>query len=205
MRILIADDHAIVRQGLRDLLQRRPGWEVCGEAANGKEALDLALRLGPDLVILDLAMPLLNGLETARRIRSARPAIAVLLYTVHDSEQLAADALEAGTRGYILKSQPASDLVAAIEAASDPASSSVSRPRAGQPNGGRRSSRALTSRQREIVQLVAEGKSNKEMAEMLGISVRTVETHRTHILRQLGLRSVVQVVRFAVRNHIVDA
>jgi len=210
MRILIADDHDVVRQGLRDLLQTHKGWEVCGEAANGIEALELARQLQPDLAILDLTMPLLNGLEATRRLRVAVPAMEVLLFTVHESEQLASEALEAGALGYVLKSQPATELIAAIEVASRNASSTVPRSGASGPqvrrgNSGSKSSQGLTARQREVVQLVAEGKSNKEMAQLLGISVRTIETHRAHIMRQLGMRSVVQVVRYAVRNHIVEA
>jgi DNA-binding NarL/FixJ family response regulator len=210
MRILIADDHDVVRQGLRDLLQTHKGWEVCGEASNGMEALELARQLQPDLAILDLTMPLLNGLEATRRLRTALPAMEVLLFTVHESEQLASEALEAGALGYLLKSQPASELIAAIEVASRNVPSTVPRfgghgPQVRRGSSGSKSGHGLTARQREIVQLVAEGKSNKEMAQMLGISVRTIETHRAHIMRQLGMRSVVQVVRYAVRNHIVEA
>ncbi len=209
MRILIADDHDVVRQGLCDFLRAHNGWEVCGEASNGMEAVDLANRLKPDLAILDVAMPLLNGLEATRRLRSTLPTTEVLLYSVHDSELLAAEALEAGARGYVLKSQTATELIAAIETASR--NDRFTAPRGPSAMQSRRSStagrsrQALTARQREIVQLVSEGKSNKEMAQILGISVRTIETHRAHIMRQLGLRSVVQVVRYAVRNHIVDA
>jgi len=209
MRILIADDHDVVRQGLRDLLQTQKGWEVCGEASNGIEALELARQLQPDLAILDLAMPLLNGLEATRRLRTALPAMEVLIFTVHESEQLASEALEAGALGYLLKSQPASELIAAVQVASRNVSSTLRRlggsaPQVRRGRGGSKSGHALTARQREVVQLVAEGKSNKEMAQVLGISVRTIETHRAHIMRQLGMHSVVQIVRYAFRNHIVE-
>ena len=209
MRILIADDHDVVRQGLRALLQTHEGWQVCGEASNGMEALELARRLQPDLAVLDLAMPLLNGLEATRRLRTALPAMEVLLFTVHESEQLALEALEAGAFGYLLKSRPASELIAAIEVAFTNASSTLRRfgesgPQVRRGGSGSKSGHPLTARQREVVQLVAEGKSNKEMAQMLGISVRTIETHRAHIMRQLGMHSVVQVVRYALRNHIVE-
>jgi DNA-binding NarL/FixJ family response regulator len=207
MRILIADDHEVVLHGLRDLLRTHADWEVCGEARSGIEAVGLARELGPNLAILDFSMPLLNGLEATRQIRTALPAVDVLLFSVHDSEQLAAEALEAGARGWVLKSRAATELIAAVEAAA------AARSPAPLPNGpaagrsGRRQAAggALTSRQRQIVQLVAEGKSNEQTAEVLGISARTVETHRAHIMQRLGLSSVVQLVRYAIRNRIVEA
>ncbi len=210
MRILIADDHDVVRLGLRDLLRGRAGWEVCGEAGNGIEAVELARQLGPDLAILDLAMPLLDGLEATRRIRRALPGTEVLLFTVHASEQLAADALKAGACGYLLKSQSASELVSAIESASRHSRCPASGPPCvGAPalraNDAGKTGQALTAREREIVHLIAEGRSNKETAELLGISVKTVETHRGHLMHKLGFRSVVQLVHYAVRNHMVDA
>jgi len=211
MRILIADDYGVVRLGLRDLLRGRAGWEVCGEAGNGIEAVELARQLRPDLAILDVAMPLLNGLEATRRIRRELPETEVLLFTVYASEQLAVEALEAGARRYLLKSQSASELVSAIESASwhargparvPPRFGADSAPRA---NSARKTGQALTARECEIVHLIAEGKSNKEMAELLGISVKTIETHRAHLMQKLGFSSVVQLVHYAVRNHMVDA
>jgi DNA-binding NarL/FixJ family response regulator len=207
MRILIADDHDVVRLGLRELLDGRGGCEVCGEAADGFQAVELARQLGPDLAILDLAMPRLDGLEATRRIRRALPRTEVLLFTVHASEQLAVEAREAGARSYLLKSHPASELLSAIESASRRAPGPAEgQPRAALPySGAGTTGQALTAREREIVHLVAEGKTNKEMAGLLGISVKTVETHRTHLMRKLGFGSVVQLVHYAVRNHMVDA
>lgn len=204
MRILIADDHEIVLRGLRDLLRTRAGWEVCGEARSGREAVDLARQLSPNLAILDFSMPLLNGLEATRQIRAALPAVDVLLFSVHDSEHLASEALEAGARGWVLKSRAATELIAAVEST---ARSPAPRPDTPARASGRRhaSGKVLTSRQRQIVQMVAEGKSNVQTAEALGISARTVETHRAHVMQRLGLCSVVQLVRYAIRNCIVDA
>jgi len=183
---------------------------VCGEAGNGIEAVELARQLGPDLAILDLAMPLLNGLEATRRIRRDLPETEVLLFTVHASEQLAVEALEAGAQGYLLKCHSASELVSAIESASRHARGTArGPPRFGgsalRANSAGKTSQALTAREREIVHLIAEGKSNKEMAELLGISVKTIETHRAHLMEKLGFSSVVQLVHYAVRNHMVDA
>jgi DNA-binding NarL/FixJ family response regulator len=203
MRILIADDHDVLRFGLRELLQARTGWEVCGEAANGMEAVELARQLGPDLAILDLAMPRFDGLEATRRIRRELPDTEVLLFTVHASEHLALEARQAGASGYVLKSHPAGELLSAIESASRPLGGPG--PGSLRANGARTAGHALTSREREIVHLIADGKSNKEMAALLAISVKTVETHRTHLMRKLGFSSVVQLVRYAVRNHMVDA
>jgi DNA-binding NarL/FixJ family response regulator len=207
MRILIADDHDVVREGLRELLNGRPGWEVCAEARNGLEAVDMARRVQPDVAILDLAMPMLDGLEATRRIRQAMPGTAVLLFTVHSSEELAAQAFEAGASCYLLKSHSAEELLSAVEAATQRLPSSVPRPATtlGQhtpfvPH----TVQTLTSREREIVQLVSEGKSNKEMGAMLGISVKTVETHRAHLMHKLGSASVAELVHYAVRNGMID-
>jgi DNA-binding NarL/FixJ family response regulator len=200
MRILIADDHDVVREGLRDLLGARRGWEVCGESKNGIDAVEQARKLAPDLAILDLSMPRLDGLEAARRIRQMLPSTDVLLFTVHASEELAAQAMEAGARGYVPKSSSAEELLNAVESASrhaQPASQKTP-PRPGSP------AQTLTGREREIVQLVSEGKSNKEMGELLGISVKTVETHRSHLMHKLGSASVAQLVHYAVRNRMID-
>jgi DNA-binding NarL/FixJ family response regulator len=208
MRILVADDHEVVRHGLRDLLEDHEGWEVCAEASNGIEAVDLARRIEPEIAVLDVAMPMLDGLEAARRIRLAAPATKVVLYTLHDTEDIAARAREAGARGCVAKSSSASELLSAIELACGPArvpSGWASGAPAGAQHGGAGGRGALTARQRQILQLIADGKGNKEMANVLGISVRTVETHRTNVMRRLRVRSTVQLVRYAVRNHIVDA
>jgi DNA-binding NarL/FixJ family response regulator len=205
MRILIADDHCVVRRGLRALLESRPGWEVCAEASNGLAAVALAQQLRPHVAVLDLAMPLLNGLGATRRIRGVVPMTATVLFTVHASEELAARALEAGAAGYVVKSEPADDLLSAIESASrNECVVSRASKRAGSTLPGKGAGRTLTPREREILQLIAEEKSNKEIARLLGIAAKTVEAHRAHLSCKLHLRSIVPLVRYAVRNHLVD-
>src|SRR5581483_6895050 len=197
--------HEVVLHGLRDLLRTRADWEVCGEARSGAEAVGLARQLGPNVAILDFSMPLLNGVEATRQIRAALPEIEVLLFSVHDSEQLAAEALEAGARGWVSKSCTATELIAAIESTARSPAPRASGSAAGRNGRGATASGTLTARQRQIVQLIAEGKSNEQTARSLGISPRTVETHRAHIMQRLGFQSVVQLVRYAVRHRIVDA
>lgn len=215
IRILLADDHDVLRRGVRGLLEEQPGWEVCGEARNGREAVDLALRLQPDVAVLDLTMPELNGLEATRQIKKHLPDTEVLVFTMHHSEQLLHAVLAGGARGYVLKSDAARQLVAAVEAAvahrpflstavSAAAGEGVPRAWAG---AAREASafHVLSAREREIVQLLAEGQSSKVAAATLGISVKTVETHRATIMRKLGIRSVVELVRYAIRNQLVEA
>ena len=214
-RILIADDHEMVRKGLRAVLESA-GHEVCAEAATGREAVALAAKLDPDLSILDVAMPDLNGLEAARQITSARADAEVLVLTINDTEQMIRDVLAAGARGYLLKSDLAADLLTAVASllqhkpyfTSKVAEVLLSGIR-GQGGAFARPSESpvgrLTARQREIVQLIAEGFSTKEMAVRLGVSIKTVETHRANVMRTLGVDSVSDVVRFAVRNGIVEA
>lgn len=211
IRILLADDHEIVRCGLRDILGTRLDWDVCAEAGDGREAVEMALRLRPDVALLDLTMPALNGIEATRQIRRELPGTEVLVFTMHQSEQLAREVLQAGARGYLLKSAAARQLVPAVEAIAR------HRPfltgRVGDtaveesvPSGHWRLNGAgacLTAREREIVQLLAEGGSNKEVAFTLGISVKTVETHRAAVMRKLRLRSFAELVLYAVRNTIV--
>lgn len=208
LRILLADDHDIVRRGLRDLLEEQPGWEVCGEAATGREALEHAIRLRPQVVVLDLMMPELNGLEAARQIRKALPTTEILVFTMHDSEDLVHAILSAGARGYVLKSDAARHLVSAVEALARRQPFFSSRVSAtvldGYLSGGRVApSRTLTDREREIVQLLTEGRSNKEVATLLQISVKTVETHRAAIMRKLGVGSIVELVHYAIRNKLI--
>ncbi len=212
VRILIADDHDIVREGLRRLLQSRPEWEICDEAATGREALEKAVHHRPSVVVLDFSMPELNGLETTRHIRKALPQTEVLILTMHDSEELARQTLAAGARGFLLKSDAKRHLVSAVEAlaAHQPFfASSVSailldaflhpETQSATTAGSR-----LTAREREILQLIAEGSSSKEVAAKLGISAKTVDAHRTHLMSKLQVHSVSDLVRYAIRNQIIQ-
>jgi DNA-binding NarL/FixJ family response regulator len=210
VRILVADDHEVVRQGLRRLLEARPGWEICGEAATGREAVEKAKQLKPDIVVLDYSMPGLNGTEAARQIIEKVPRTEVLILTMHGSEQLIRAALEAGARGYVLKSDASRDLISAVHALiehkpflSSSASGAVLDKYLKIPQEPA-SQQALTPREREIVQLVAEGRSNKEIAVTLKISTKTVEAHRANMMHKLGLSSVSELVRFAIRNKIIE-
>jgi DNA-binding NarL/FixJ family response regulator len=213
-RILVADDHAVVRAGLRTLLESRPGWQVCGEAANGREAVEMASKLKPDVAVMDIGMPLLNGVEATRQIRRVSPETEVLILTMHESEQMVEKVQEAGALGYILKDVADSTLISAVEMlrrhkpfASARVSQSFLRAGSRHPESPDRRERArgrLTQREREIIQLLAEGKSNKEVAGVLGISVRTAETHRANIMLKLDLHSIVELVHFAVRNKIIE-
>jgi DNA-binding NarL/FixJ family response regulator len=211
LRILVADDHPVVRAGLRSLLEFRPGWVVCAEAANGHEAVEQADKLKPDVAVLDIGMPLLNGVEATRQIHKVSPETEVLILTMHDSELLVQQVLEAGARGYILKDDADRTLLAAVDAlrhhkpffSSRVAESLIRGPGAVEPS--RKLSRGrLTPRERQIVQLLAEGKSNKEVAVVLRISVKTVETHRANIMLKLGLHSITALVRYALRNKIIE-
>lgn len=211
LRILIADDHGMIRQGLRAVVATRGDWEVCGEAVNGRQAVELSKQLRPDLVVLDVTMPELNGLDAARRILAALPHTRVLIQTMHDSEALAHEVVAAGARGYLLKNDAPELLAQAIEAlaagrtfftpkVSDLLAGGPARPG---PAPDLPRSR-LTPRERELVQLLAEGKSNKEAADVLGISLNTVETHRKNVMSKLRLRSASDLVRYAIRNKLVE-
>lgn len=211
VNILIADDHEIIRQGIKALLEKQTNWVVCGEAENGREAVRLAERLKPDVAILDISMPNLNGLEATRMIKHALPATEVLIFTMHESEQLVHGVLAAGAHGYLLKSGACRYLVPAIETLLEHKpffSSKVSQLvfesylHGGAPGDG--ASRQLTPRELEITQLLAEGKSNKDVAQALGISVKTAETHRAAIMRKLDLGSFSELVRYAIRNQIIE-
>ena len=216
-RILLADDHEVVRAGLRALLEEQSGWEVVAEAVDGRDAVDKASRLKPDAVIIDIAMPSLNGLEAVRQIVKAVPHTKVLVLTMYDSDPLIQQVLRAGARGYLLKSDAGRDLVSAIDALRrnktffTPKVSRMvldgyldKRPKEREAEGEPERLR-LTSRQREIVQLLAEGKSSKEVGAVLGLSVKTAETHRANIMRKLDCHSVTELVRYAIRNHIIAA
>ncbi len=212
LRILIADDHEVVRQGVRNLLEGRPGWEVCAEAVDGRDAVEKAVELKPDIVILDIGMPNLNGLEATRQILHNRPEAKVLILTIHESEQVVREVLEAGARGYLLKSDTGRDLVSAIEAlhknqtffTSNVAEMVLENYLRNKPESSPGTKNELTPREREIVQLLAEGKSTKEVAVALGLSVKTAETHRANIMRKLNLHSISELVLYAVRNNIVQ-
>jgi len=216
-RILLADDHEVVRAGLRALLEEQNGWEVVAEAVDGRDAVEKASKLKPDVVVIDIAMPSLNGLEAVRQIVKAVPNTKVLVLTMYDSDPLIQQVLQAGARGYLLKSDAGRDLVSAIEALRrnktffTPKVSQMvlegyldKNPKEKEPEAEAESLR-LTSRQREIVQLLAEGKSSKEVAAVLGLSVKTAETHRANIMRKLDCHSVTELVRYAIRNHIIAA
>jgi DNA-binding NarL/FixJ family response regulator len=212
-RILVADDHEIVRRGISSLLSTRSGWEVCAEAGNGRAAVEKAKELRPDLVILDLHMPSLNGLEAARQILRDNPQQRILVLTITDSEQMAQELLRVGAKGYVLKSDAATDLIKAVEALQLNRTffnSGIDRMvLEGYLSGsGLSLARAcggsnLTSREREVLQLLAEGKTTKEVAVALGLSVKTADTHRSNIMRKLELHSVSELVLYAVRNNIV--
>jgi DNA-binding NarL/FixJ family response regulator len=210
VRILIADDHEVVRRGVRAVLQDQPGWSVCGEAATGREAVALALALQPDIVVLDIGMPELNGLEAARQIRRQGP-VGIVVLTVHASDDVVAEVLATGADGYVLKEDAGHSLVTAIQAVLAHRGFLSERVRA--VAGRRPASRAtlageapkhLTPREREVLQLLAEGASSKDVAARLGIAVRTAETHRARIMAKLDANSVGALVRFAVRNHMID-
>jgi two-component system, NarL family, response regulator NreC len=214
LRILLADDHKVVRQGTRALLSTIPEWEIVGEADNGRDAVSLTAELKPDIVILDIGMPELNGLDATRQIKKKLPETEVLIFTGQETEELVHDVFDSGARSYIMKTDAADHLVDALKALSEHKHFFTSRISEivfaryiqgkktveGAPEKSR-----ITDREREIVQLLAEGKTSKEIATMLGISVRTVETHRAAIMKKLGLKSFSELIRYAVRNKIVEA
>jgi DNA-binding NarL/FixJ family response regulator len=216
LRILIADDHELARNGIRAVLETHPGWEVCGEAKDGRESVELAAATNPDVVLLDIGMPNLNGLEAARQILAVAPDTAILILTMHDSDNVIREVLRAGARGFILKTDAGRDLVAAVEALQRQRTFFTTRvsqmvldgflDRQGKaPEAPREmSGDVLTSREREVIQLLAEGKTSKEVAVALNLSVKTAETHRTNLMRKLGLHSVADLTRYAVRNGIVQ-
>jgi DNA-binding NarL/FixJ family response regulator len=213
LRILVADDHEVVRHGVRALLDGHPSWEVVAEAADGRDAVEKTIQLKADIVILDIGMPNLNGLEATRQILRSLPQARILILTMHESEQVVREVLEAGARGFLLKSDAGRDLVAAVEAlqrhktffTSKVAEMVLESFLKSKPRPADQAEREiLTPREREIVQLLAEGKSTKEVAVALGLSVKTAETHRSNIMRKLNLHSISELVLYAVRNNIVQ-
>ena len=213
LRILLADDHIVMRTGLRALLERQPNLEVVGESENGREAVELVASLRPDVVVMDVGMPVLNGIEATKTIVSKHPTTAVVILSMHADESYVMRALKAGARGYLLKDSAAIDLISAIHAVSQNKSffsPKVSRilaedyVRVLKQKGAVDSYDLLTSREREILQLLAEGKANKEVATALNISPYTVETHRSHILEKLNLHNPAELVLYAVRKGIIS-
>ncbi len=212
LRILVADDHEVARQGIRALLESHQGWEVCAEAKDGREAVEGATKFKPDVLLLDIGMPNLNGLDAARQILAIIPDARILILTIHDSEQVVREVLAAGARGFLLKSDAGRDLMAAVEALEH--RRTFFTPKVAQmmldgylrpheetdPSG----QCVLTPREREVIQLVAEGRTTKEIAAALSLSVKTAETHRTNLMRKLDLHSVADLTLYAVRNGIVQ-
>jgi DNA-binding NarL/FixJ family response regulator len=209
MRILVADDHGIVRSGLRLLLDRQPDMEVVAEAADGAQAVELALRERPDLCILDVAMPVLTGLQATREIKSQAPEIVVLVLSMHADERYVFEALKAGASGYVLKAEAGQDLVAAARA--------VGRGEAFLTNAAERSlirdwmagdatapREPLSPREQEVVKLIAEARTNAQIAEILHLAEKTIESHRANVLRKLGMRDRVELVRYAIRRGLVE-
>jgi DNA-binding NarL/FixJ family response regulator len=208
---LVADDHEIVRRGVCTLLQSHPGWQICGEATNGAQAVDLAAQLNPDLIVLDISMPELGGLDAAQLILQRNEKQKILFLTMVDSDELVRKALEMGIRGFVQKSDAARELVSAIEALERNGTYFTSRiaqmvldgyldQDRSRPNRGQS---LLTNREREIVRLVAEGKSTREISALLGVSAKTAETHRSNIMRKLKLHSVSELILYAIRNGIL--
>jgi DNA-binding NarL/FixJ family response regulator len=214
-QILIADDHGIVRKGLRTLLERSRGCEVCAEVSNGREAVEKARLLRPDIAILDITMPVLNGVEATRQIRKVSPRTEVLILSMHESDLLLKEGLEAGAKGYLLKEDADRYLLAAVNALRRHTryfSPKVSEALAAEaPHADKRKSKTrirgyrLTPREREVVQLLAEGRSNKEVATLLDISAKTVETHRANVMVKLNLHSIAELVRYAIRNNLTQS
>jgi DNA-binding NarL/FixJ family response regulator len=215
LRILVADDHEIVRRGLCALLQKHEGWEICAEATDGRDALEKAKQLKPDVVILDIGMPNLNGLDATRQLLAHDPNFKIIVLTITDSDQVIREALDAGARGFVLKSDAARDLVSAVEALQNKRMFFTPRvndlvlaefldkgravPRNEAPNLP-----TLTAREREVTQLLAEGKSSKEVASLLNLSTKTVETHRSNIMRKLSFHSIRDLVVYAIKNNIIQ-
>ena len=207
VRILIADDHELVRLGIRQILQAEPGWIVCAEAMTGRQAVAKTIELLPDVLTVDLALPELNGMEVTRQVRRVSQ-VAVLVVTMHNSDQLVEEAISAGANGYVLKADAGRILVDAVHAILSSGEffsrhvrvADSCRRRA----AGLRPTESLTSREREVLQLLAEGQANKEIGSTLGISSKTAETHRARIMAKLGLHSITQLVRYAIRNRIIE-
>ena len=213
LRIVVVDDHGVVRRGVRALLETQPGWEVAAEGSTGREAVELARRLRPHVIVMDLSLPEMNGLDATRQIVKELPQTEVLVLTMHHSEQLAREVLQAGARGYLLKSDADQNLIAAVDSLRQHKpflTSTVTEfvldgyMQIARDGEDAHSSELVTPRERQIIQLVAEGNSSKEVAAALGVSLKTVDAHRANIMRKLRLRSVSDLVRYAIRNKIIQ-
>jgi DNA-binding NarL/FixJ family response regulator len=210
IRILIADDHDVVRRGVRDILDNHPGWEVIGEASDGRLAVEMALKEKPDVMVLDVSLPGLNGIGVTRQVHQALPRTEILLFTMHDDDETVSGGLAAGARGYILKTESDARLVSAVTALSAHRpyfSDCVSELLLDSALNDRRKSRleSFTARELEVAQLIAEGCGNKQIARNLGISVKTVETHRAAAMRKAGVRTAAVFVRFAIKHNLIQA
>jgi DNA-binding NarL/FixJ family response regulator len=212
VNILLADDHAIMRRGLRGLLETHEDWQVCGEAGDGRQAVELSVTLKPEIVVLDVSMPELHGLEAARQIHAAVPGTEIVIFTMHESEELIRQALSSGVRAVVVKSDVEGHLIAAVESVLrhdvyfSPKVSETLRNvlmRTSEEGVSAPTSDKLSEREREVTRLLAEGKNNKEVATALALSVRTVETHRANIMRKLELTSIVGLVHYAVRHQLI--
>lgn len=207
MRILIADDHPVVRRGIRSALQHRADWDVCGEAGDGKVAVELAAALRPEAAVLDVSMPELNGLEATRQIVAIVPGTSVLLFAEEGGGALADEAVAAGARGVVLKRNPTEELLVALDTILRGGTFFSRELTVVRRNRGPRNAAGLfplTPRERQILQLIAEGRRTREIGDLLGISERTVETHRGALMRKLHLSSLAEVVRYAIRNNLTD-
>ena len=214
IQVLLADDHALMRRGIRDLLEADDGIKIVGEAGDGREAIELTEKFRPDVLIIDLTMPELNGLDAIRQIRKELPEVELLVFSMHSSEELIREVFAAGARGYVLKSDAALYLVEAVKSLArhkpfftPRISEAILNTLVSSAGNGRTEASGagpLSSREREILQLLAENKTNKEIATRLGISVRTVETHRRSIMQKLNANSIVELVHYAIRNGIVQ-
>jgi DNA-binding NarL/FixJ family response regulator len=210
LRVLIADDHEIVRHGVRDLVSGHSGWEVCGEAADGQEAVALALKTQPNVAVLDVGLPRLNGVTATRLIRKGSPRTRVLLFTMHEDEETVYEALAAGARGYLLKTegdQQLEEAITALGAGRPYFSSAVTQFLLDASLTERKRSllESFTTRELEVAQLIAEGYSNKSIARQLAISVKTVESHRAAVLRKAEVHTAAEFVRFAIRHNLIRA
>jgi DNA-binding NarL/FixJ family response regulator len=207
-RILIADDHEVVRSGLRAILEGHEGWEVVAEASDGKDAIAKAADAKPDVAIVDYSLPMMNGVEVTRQIRARAPETEILIFTMHDSDVLVGELLEAGARGYLLKSDAKQYLIAAVESLAGHRPFFTGRVSEHLLDTfltqSPKSEVLLSPRERGIVQLIAEGHSNREMSEILHLSVKTIETHRASAMRKLNVSSTAAIVRYAIRNKLVE-